>query len=119
MMTVGTALGTVARVTSRRLLRARTRTLVAVDVVTALVAIAVSWAVLTAGSIDWPAGTRNPDALAAVLVVTINAPIAFRRAAWFVAWVISLGTGLVYLALHYPPVVGPAVASSSTRRPPA
>src|SRR5829696_8181003 len=66
--TNGRRFGTVAGVTSRRRLRARTGTLIAIDAVVAVVAIAVSWMILSADSIDWPAGSRAPDGLAYALV---------------------------------------------------
>jgi len=96
-------------VTSRRRLRARTGTLIAIDAVVAVVAIAVSWAILSADSINWPAGSRAPDGLAYVLVVAVNAPIAFRRRVWGAALAIALAAGSVYAARQYPPFLAPAV----------
>jgi signal transduction histidine kinase len=82
---------------------------VAIDTLVAVVAIVFSWAILSADSIDWPADTRDPDALAYALVVVANAPIAFRRRACGAALVIALGAGLLYLARRYPPFLPPAV----------
>ena len=101
--------GTVAGVTSRRRLRAGAGTLMAIDAVVAVVAIAVSWAILSADSITWPAGTRDPDGLTYVLVVAVNAPIAFRRRAWGAALAIALAAEFVYAARQYPPFLAPAV----------
>ena len=101
--------GTVAGVTSRRRLRAGAGTLMAIDAVVAVVAIAVSWAILSADSINWPAGTRDPDTLTYVLVVAVNAPIAFRRRAWGAALAIALAAEFVYAARQYPPFLAPAV----------
>jgi len=81
----------------------------AIDAIVAVVAIAVSWAILSADSINWPADTRDPDGLAAVLVVVVNAPIAFRRRACGAALAIALGGELVYAARQYPPFLAPAV----------
>jgi signal transduction histidine kinase len=101
--------GTVAEVTSRRRLLTRTGTLIAIDAVVAVVAIAVSWAILSADSINWPADTRHPDVLAYALVVVANAPIALRRRAWGAALAVALGAELVYAAHQYPPFLAPAV----------
>ncbi len=81
----------------------------AIDVLVALVAVAVSWAVLSADSLDWPAGSRDPDWLAVALVVVVNAPIAFRRRACSAALAVALGAGLIYAARLYPPIFAPAV----------
>jgi signal transduction histidine kinase len=81
----------------------------AIDAVVAVVAIAVSWAILSADSIDWPAGSRDPDGLAYALVVVVNAPIAFRRRALGAALALALGAELVYAARQYPPFLAPAV----------
>src|SRR5215203_5051685 len=79
--TNGRRFGTVAGVTSRRRLRARTGTLIAIDAVVAVVAIAVSWMILSGDRANWPAGSRDPDGFAYALVVVVNAPLAFRRRA--------------------------------------
>jgi signal transduction histidine kinase len=81
----------------------------AIDAVVAVVAIAVSWAILSADSVNWPADTRAPDGLAYVLVVVVNAPIAFRRRVWGAALAVALGAELVYAARQYPPFLAPAV----------
>jgi signal transduction histidine kinase len=81
----------------------------AIDAVVAVVAIAVSWAILSADSIDWPAGSRDPDGLAYALVVVVNAPIAFRRRALGAALALALGAELVYAARQYPPFLAQAV----------
>jgi signal transduction histidine kinase len=81
----------------------------AIDAVVAVVAIAVSWAILSADSINWPADTRTPDGLAYALVVIVNAPIAFRRRASGAALAIALVAELVYAARLYPPFLAPAV----------
>ena len=39
------------------------------------------WAILSGSRADWPADARDPDVLAAVLVVVVNATIALRRRA--------------------------------------
>jgi signal transduction histidine kinase len=81
----------------------------AIDALVAVGTIAVSCAILSADSINWPAGTRDADALAYALVVVVNAPIAFRRKAWGAALVTALGAELVYAAREYPPILAPAV----------
>jgi signal transduction histidine kinase len=109
MTTTHQRFGTVAEVTSRRRLQARTGTLIAIDAVVAVVAIVVSWAILSADSITWPAGTRAPDGLSYMLVVAANAPIALRRRAWGAALAIALVAELIYAARQYPPFLAPAV----------
>ena len=81
----------------------------AIDAVVAVVAIAVSWAILSADRANWPADTRAPDGLAYALVVAVNAPIAFRRRACGAALAIALAAELVYAARQYPPILAPAV----------
>jgi signal transduction histidine kinase len=82
----------------------------AIDAVVAVGAIVVSWAILSADSISWPADTRAPDGLAYALVVAVNAPIALRRRACGAALAIALGAELVYAARQYPPFLAPAVS---------
>jgi signal transduction histidine kinase len=96
-------------VTSRRRLRARPWTLIAIDAVVAVVAIAVSWALLSSDSVNWPVDSRAPDGFAYALVVAVNAPIAFRRQTWGAALAIALCAGTVYAARQYPPIPSPAV----------
>jgi signal transduction histidine kinase len=107
--TINRTLGTVARVMTDRRVRGRIGTLVAIDVVVAVVAVAVSWALLSADSVHWPADSRDPDWFAVSLVVVINAPIAFRRRACSAALAVALGAGLIYAARLYPPIFAPAV----------
>jgi signal transduction histidine kinase len=107
--TSGRRFGTVAGVTSRPRLRARTGTLTAIDAVVAIVAIAVSCMILSGDRANWPAGSRDPDGLAYALVVIVNAPLAFRRRTWAAALAIALAAGTVYAARQYPPIVAPAV----------
>ncbi|HLM28613.1 MAG TPA: sensor histidine kinase [Acidimicrobiales bacterium] len=95
--------------TSRRRLRARTGTLIAIDAVVAVVAIAVSWMILSGDRANWPAGSRDPDGFAYALVVVVNAPLAFRRRAWSAALAIALTAGTVYAARQYPPILALAV----------
>ncbi|HET6662883.1 MAG TPA: hypothetical protein VFG94_01435, partial [Acidimicrobiales bacterium] len=95
--------------TSRRRLRARPGTLMAIDAVVAVVAIAVSCVILSGDRANWPAGSRDPDGLAYALVVIVNAPLAFRRRAWGAALAIALAAGTVYAARQYPPIPAPAV----------
>jgi signal transduction histidine kinase len=101
--------GTVAEVTNGHRHRARTGTLVAVDAVVAVVAIGVSWALLSATRADWPVDARTPDGVAGALVIVMNAPIAFRRRACRVALAVALCGGLIYAARSYPPTFAPAV----------
>ena len=69
----------------------------------------MSWALLAADSVNWPADSRDPDWFAVALVVVINAPIAFRRRACSAALAVALGAGLIYAARLYPPIFAPAV----------
>ena len=69
----------------------------------------MSWALLSADSVNWPADSRDPDWFAVALVVVINAPIAFRRRACSAALAVALGAGLIYAARLYPPIFAPAV----------
>jgi signal transduction histidine kinase len=101
--------GTVARVTTGHQVRARTGALVVIDVLVAVVAVVVSWGLLSADGANWPADSRDPDGLAVALVVVMNAPIAFRRRACSVALAIALSAGLIYAARLYPPIFAPAV----------
>ena len=94
---------------TRRRLRAWTDTLVAIDAAVALAAMALSWAVLAGSRADWPAASRDPDLLAAVLVVVVNATIALRRRAVGAALAIALVGGTLYAARQYPPMASPAV----------
>ena len=94
---------------SRRRLRAGTGTLVAIDAAVALAAMALGWLILTGSRADWPADARDPDALAAVLVVVVNATIALRRRAVGAALAIALVGGMIYAARQYPPMASPAV----------
>ncbi|HET9548504.1 MAG TPA: sensor histidine kinase [Desertimonas sp.] len=94
---------------SRRRLRARTGTLVAIDAAVALAAMALGWLILPGSRADWPADARDPDALAAVLVVVVNATIALRRRAVGAALAIALVGGVIYAAHQYPPMASPAV----------
>ena len=94
---------------SRRRLRARPGTLVAIDAVVAVVAMASSWAILSGSRANWPADTRDPDVLAAVLVVVVNATIALRRRAWARRWRSRSSPGSIYAARQYPPMASPAV----------
>jgi signal transduction histidine kinase len=80
-------------------------TLVAIDAVVAVVAITVSWVILSGDRANWPAGSRAPDGFAYALVVVLNAPLAFRRRAWGAALAIALAAGTVYAARQYPPIV--------------
>jgi signal transduction histidine kinase len=107
--TINRTFGTVARVMTDRRVRGRTGTLVAIDVLVAVVAVAVSWALLSADSINWPADSRDPDWFAVALVVAINASIAFRRRACSATLAVALGAGLIYAARLYPPILAPAV----------
>ena len=95
--------------TSPRRLPARPGTLVAIDVAVAVATIAVSLLILSSDGADWPAGTRDPDGLAAALVVIINATITLRRRALGAALAIALVAGTVYAARQYPPIVAPAL----------
>jgi signal transduction histidine kinase len=88
---------------------ARPGTLVAVDAVVAVAAIALSWATLWASRADWPTDSGYPDVLAAVLVVVVNATIALRRRAVEAALAIALVAGTIYAARQYPPMATPAV----------
>jgi signal transduction histidine kinase len=90
-------------------LRARPGTLVAIDATVAVGAMAVSWATLWASRADWPADSREPDVLAAVLVVVVNATIAVRRRAVTAALAVALVGGTIYAARQYPPMATPAV----------
>jgi signal transduction histidine kinase len=82
---------------------------VAIDAVVALAAMALSWASLSGSRADWLADARDPDVLAAVLVVVVNATIALRRRAVGVALAIALVGGTIYAARQYPPMATPAV----------
>ena len=75
----------------------------------AVTAMAVSWATLWGGRAEWPTDSRHPDALAAVLVVVVNATIALRRRAVEAALAIALIAGTIYAARQYPPMATPAV----------
>jgi signal transduction histidine kinase len=81
----------------------------AIDAVVAVVAIAVSWVILSGDGANWPAGSRDADGFAYALVVVVNAPLAFRRRAWGAALAIALAAGTVYAARQYPPILAPAV----------
>jgi signal transduction histidine kinase len=70
---------------------------------------AVSWSSVWGSRADWPAGTRQPDVLAAVLIVVVNATIALRRRAVEAALAIALVCGMIYAARQYPPMATPAV----------
>ena len=70
---------------------------------------ALSWAILSGSRVDWPADSRDPDTLAAVLVVVVNATIALRRRAVGAALAIALVGGTIYAARQYPPMASPAV----------
>jgi signal transduction histidine kinase len=82
---------------------------VAIDAAVAVVAIAVSWVILSGDGANWPAGSRDPDGIAYALVVVVNAPLAFRRRAWGAALAIALAAGTAYTARQYPPILAPAV----------
>jgi signal transduction histidine kinase len=70
---------------------------------------ALSWAILSGSRANWPPDSRDPDALAAVLVVTGNATIALRRRAVGAALAMALVSGMIYAARQYPPMASPAV----------
>ena len=70
---------------------------------------ALGWLILTGSRAGWPADARDPDALAAVLVVVVNATIALRRRAVGAALAIALVGGVIYAARQYPPMASPAV----------
>jgi signal transduction histidine kinase len=82
---------------------------VAIDAAVALVAMALGWLILSGSRADWPADARDPDVLAAVLVVVVNAAIALRRPAVGAALAIALLGGTIYAARQYPPMASPAV----------
>jgi signal transduction histidine kinase len=82
---------------------------VAVDVAVAIVTIALSWAYLAGDGAGWPTDSREPDLLAAVLVVVVGATIALRRRAVGVALAIALVGETVYAARQYPPIGAPAI----------
>ena len=70
---------------------------------------ALGWAILSGSRVDWPADSRDPDTLAAMLVVVVNATIALRRRAVGAALAIALVGGTIYAARQYPPMASPAV----------
>jgi signal transduction histidine kinase len=101
--------GSVPQVRVERTRRARTGTLVAVDAAVAVLAVALSWVVLGAGTPSWPDGSHAPDTTAYALVVLANAPLVLRRRVPLLALAAAVVAALAYLGRQYPPIFAPSV----------